>query len=261
MDLGLRSRAALVTASSKGMGRAIALALAAEGCDVAMSARGADALEEARSAVAAHGTRVHATAGDLADPAQAAAMVEAAVEALGHLDILVVNAGGPKAGTFATLDDADWEEAVGLTLMSAVRLVRAALPALRRSDAASITLVSSYSIKQPIPDLVASNSIRLAVAGLAKSLSIELAPGVRVNTLLPGAITTERNVELARRVAARSGISVEEQLERVAATIPLGRRGSPKEFAAVAAFVASPVASYLTGQVIAVDGGLVRFPL
>ena len=145
--------------------------------------------------------------------------------------------------------------------MSAVRLVRAALPHLERSEHPSITLVSSYSVRKPIRELVLSNSVRLSVIGLAKSLSLELAPQVRVNTVLPGAIDTERHVGLARRQAAAAGIAIEEQLERTAAVIPLRRVGSPQEFANVAVFLASPAASYVTGQVIAADGGLIEAPL
>ncbi|MEA2670566.1 MAG: 3-oxoacyl-[acyl-carrier protein] reductase, partial [Chloroflexota bacterium] len=201
MDLGLRGRAAFVAASSQGMGRATAECFAAEGAAVGMCARGADALEEAAAAVRAHGVRALTRVADLADAAQAGAALEAVAGELGRLDALVVNAGGPPPGVFRQLDDAAWQRAHELTLMSAVRLVRAALPWLERSDAGSVLFISSFSIRQPIGTLVLSNAVRAAVLGLAKSLATEIAP-VRVNTLMPGMVRTGRAVALARARAA-----------------------------------------------------------
>lgn len=261
MDLGLRGRAALVTAGSAGLGRAIALTLAREGADIAVCARGAERLDATAAELRAHGTQVVAAVADVATAEGAAAAVEAAVEGLGRLDILVVNAGGPPPGGFESLDDAAWHAATELTLMSAVRMIRGALPQLRNSDAASILLVSSFSVKQPIPELLLSNTLRLAVIGLAKSLSVQLGPQVRVNSLLPGNISTDRARDLASLRAQVSGVSVEEVLASTAAQAALHRIGTPDEFARPAAFLVSPAASYITGQAIACDGGLIRFPL
>jgi 3-oxoacyl-[acyl-carrier protein] reductase len=261
MDLGVAGLAAFVAASSEGMGRAIAERFAIEGADVGMVARREPELTGAAEAVRAHGTNVVALTADVADAAQVRDVVDGVAAELGRLDCLVVNAGGPRPGTFAELTDDDWRAAHELTLMSAVRLIRAAVPHLDRSDHASITIVSSYSVRQPIRELVLSNSVRLSVIGLAKSLTFELAPRVRVNTLLPGTIATDRSVGLALRQAEAAGISIDEQLTRTLAQIPLGRIGTPEEFASVAVFLASPAAAYVTGQVFAVDGGLIRAPL
>lgn len=261
MDLGLRGRAAFVAASSKGMGRAIAETFADEGADVGMCARGVEALEEAAASVRARGVRAVARTADVAVAGEPERAVEEAVAELGRLDALVVNAAGPPPGTFAQLDDAAWQAAFELTLMSAVRLVRASLPQLQRSDAASILFVSSYSIRQPIEVLVLSNSVRLAVAGLAKSLATELAPGVRVNTLMPGVIRTDRSVELAQVRATASGRSIDEVIGDMTSDIPLRRLGEPAEFARVAVFLSSPAAAYVTGTTLACDGGLIQAPL
>ena len=260
MDLGLRGRAAFVAASSKGMGLAIAQTFAAEGADVAMCARDAAELSRAAESVRAHGTRVFATPCDVTDAAQVRDAVARAAADLGRLDILVVNAGGPPPGIFDTLDDAAWQRAYDLTLMSAVRLVRESLPHLRRSDAAAILFVSSYVIRQPIHGLTLSNAIRLAVSGLAKSLTLELAPAVRVNTLLPGSIATGRAIQLAQ-ARATEGQSVEDVMAEAAESIPQRRHGTPEEFARVAVFIASPAASYVNGATLPVDGGIVKATL
>ena len=259
MDLGLRGRVAFVAASSRGLGRAIAEEFAAEGADVALCARDRASLAEAAAAVRGRGVRAHEVACDVADASAVAAAVESAVGELGRLDALVVNAGGPPVGAFETVDDQGWQAAFELTLMSGVRLVRAALPALRRSDAASILFSSSYAIRQRIEGLLLSNSLRLGVLGLAKTLAAELAPQVRVNTLLPGLISTERTVHLAQS-RARPGQSVEEVIAEQARDIPLGRYGEPAEYARVAVFLCSPAASYVHGATVTCDGGVVRTP-
>jgi 3-oxoacyl-[acyl-carrier protein] reductase len=219
MDLGLRGRAAFVAASSRGMGLAIARQFAAEGADVGMCARDATALDEAAASVREQGTRVVARAADVSDAEQAVQVVEHVADELGRLDALVLNAGGPPPGSFDMLDDAAWESAFELTMMSAVRMIRAALPHLRRSDAASIAFVSSYSVRQPIAGLTLSNGIRAGVAGLAKTLALELAPQIRVNTLLPGSIATGRALQLAQSRATPER-SFEEVMRESAVQIP-----------------------------------------
>jgi 3-oxoacyl-[acyl-carrier protein] reductase len=255
MDLGLRGRAAFVAASSKGMGRAIAEQFAAEGADVGMCARSAGPLTVAAEAVRTRGGRVIATVADVADPEQTNLAVERTVTEFGRLDALVVNAGGPPRDMFADLDDQKFEAAYRLTFMSAVHLVQAALPALRRSDAGAILFITSTSVKQPISGLTLSNSIRGGVSGLAKTLANELAPAIRVNSLLPGSIRTDRQIELARA----SGVTdMDAFFARAGAINPLGRVGEAEEIARVAVFLCSPAASFVTGVSLAVDGGQIQ---
>jgi 3-oxoacyl-[acyl-carrier protein] reductase len=255
MDLGLRGRVAFVAASSKGMGRAIAEQFGAEGADVGMCARSEPELQTAAAAVRAQGGRVVATVADVSDAEDTRRAVERTVAELGRLDALVVNAGGPRRSFFADLDDDDWAAAHRLTFMSAVHLVQAALPALRQSDAASILFITSTSVKQPIRGLTLSNGIRGAVSGLAKTLANELGPQIRVNSLLPGSIRTDRQVEIARAAGATD---LDAYFATVGIDTPLGRIGEPEEIARVAVFLSSPAASFITGVSLAVDGGMIQ---
>jgi len=235
MDLGLHDRRALVTAASKGLGRACAEALIAEGARVVISSRDRDRIESTGLAIGAF----RAVPADLSRAGDPEALVKTAAEDLDGLDIVVVNAGGPPPGTFQTTALDTWEAAYHLTLMSAVRLVKAALPHLKQSEQGRIVFITSVSIRQPIPNLVLSNSVRAGVTGLAKTLSRELGPDhITVNCLAPDGILTDRIRELG-----------------VAPSSPLGRFGDPAEFAAACAFLCSRQAAYITGQTLGVDGG------
>ncbi len=244
MDLGLKGRRALVTAASKGLGRACAEALAGEGALVFISSRDPQAIAATAQAIGAAG---HAVA-DVSTEKDVQDLVEAAVKALGGLDILVVNSGGPPPGTFDSTDLAAWDVAYQLTLMSAVRLTKLALPHLKVSDQGRIVYITSISVRQPIPNILLSNSLRSAVTGMAKTLSTELAPnGVTVNMLGPDAILTDR-------VRSLHGGDMEEY----ARSLPMKRLGEPAEFGAVCAFLCSKQAGYLSGQTIGVDGASLR---
>ncbi|HEY75961.1 MAG TPA: SDR family oxidoreductase [Thermoflexia bacterium] len=260
MDLGLKGKVALVTAASRGLGRAVALQLAEEEASVAICARKEGPLqataEEIREAT---GAEVLAIPADVSVPEDVDRLVEAVLDRFGRIDVLVTNAGGPPPGRFLDLTPADWEAAVRLTLMSAVRLCYSVVPAMRKQGGGSIMAMTSISVKQPLPNLLLSNSIRLAVIGLVKTLADELAPdGIRVNAVCPGWTRTERVEQLLQDRAARNGTTPEEEAARITAAIPMGRMGMPEELARAVAFLASPAASYITGVSLLVDGGMYR---
>lgn len=260
MDLGLRNKVALVAAASRGLGRAIADALAAEGTSLVICARGADELEIAKRSIESRtGANVHAIAADVSDLAQLQRLASQAVAKWGRIDILVTNAGGPPAGTFDTHAWETWERAVNLTLRSAVELTRAVLPGMRERKWGRIINVTSIAVKQPVDNLMLSNSIRSAVTGFARTLANEEAThGITVNNILPGYTRTERVEQLAESTASKEGVTPREIVSRFEREIPMKRLGEPREFAALAAFLASEQASYITGQSIAVDGGWIR---
>jgi len=248
MDLGLKGRGALVAAASKGLGRACAAALIAEGADVFVSSRDAASIESTAKQIGAAGW----LAADVSKPGDPEALVSAAAARLPSLDVLVVNAGGPPPGTFQSTSLEQWDAAFHLTLMSAVRLVRAALPHLEKSDQGRIVFITSISVRQPIPTLALSNAMRGAVTGMAKTLARELAPNrITVNCLAPDAILTDRT----RQIAAASGADPEERIKQQAAAAPMGRLGDPAEFGAACAFLCSKHAGYITGQTLGIDGG------
>jgi len=256
VDLGLDGRRALVTAASKGLGRACAAALAAEGAKVYVAARGREDLTRTAGEIGAAGFQE----ADLSREDTPAKLVESAAQALGGLDILVCNAGGPPAGTFESTPLEEWEKGFHLTLMSTVRLCKAALPHLKQSDQGRIVVVTSTSVREPIPTILLSNAFRSAVVATLKTLSAELAPHrITVNNVAPGRFLTDRVRQLDGAAAEKEGISREEYTERsIKASVPMGRIGDPAEFGAVCAFVCSQHAGYLTGQTIVVDGGTTR---
>ena len=260
MDLNLKDKRALVSGASRGLGYAVALGLAREGCRVAINSR-----DEAKVKAAAEkvhretGTQVVGLAGDVSLPDVPEKLIQQTMQAFGGLDILITNAGGPPAGAFESFDEAAWQKAIDLSLMSHVRLIRAALPDLRKSSAASVLTMTSYSVKQPLPNLVLSNSIRAATGGLTKTLALELGrDGIRFNSILPAWTETERVYELMSFRAKQNGTTVEEEIAKQSKDSPLGRMGRPEEFANAAMFLVSPAASYITGVMLTVDGGMYK---
>lgn len=260
MDLQISGFRALVTGSSRGIGYAVAHVLSEEGAQVVINGRDPERLSRAASRMHSEtGARVEALAGDLTAAHSPGQLVARTVELLGGLDLLVTNSGGPPAGKFEAHSDEAWQKSFELNFMSHVRLIRAALPFLRQSKAASVLTVTSYSTKQPIHDLILSNSIRLATIGLTKSLALELGrDGIRFNSILPAWTNTERIQELMQARARANSTTVAEEVEKQARDSALGRPSSPQELAKVAVFLLSPCASYVTGVMLPVDGGLYK---
>jgi 3-oxoacyl-[acyl-carrier protein] reductase len=260
MDLGLKGKVAIVAASSKGMGKATAMALAAEGARVTMCARGVDDLAKAAQDVRdRHQADVLAVPADVTRYDDIKRVVQETVGRWGTVNILVNNAGGPPPGTFADVDDRAWQSAFELNLLSTIRFIREVVPHMRKAGGGAIINIQSVSVKEPIDNLILSNSIRSGVNGLAKSLSRELAKDrIRVNTVLPGAIQTDRLRQVIAGQAQRQGRSVEELRRTWEGEIPLGRLGEPQEIADMIVFLASERANYVTGVTVQVDGGRVR---
>jgi 3-oxoacyl-[acyl-carrier protein] reductase len=256
VNLGLDDKVALVCGASRGLGRAVADELAAEGASLAVCSRDAERLAAAAGEL---GPEVLAVPADLAVAGEPTRVVEAARERFGRLDVLVANTGGPPAGTHDTLSLEDWDRATALLLRSTVELANAALLGMKERGWGRILVVTSVAVKQPVDNLILSNSLRAAVTGFAKTLAREVATdGITVNTILPGYTATERVTELNRANAEREGVDLAEIQARLEASIPLGRLAEPREFAALAAFLASERAGYITGGAFAVDGGWVR---
>jgi 3-oxoacyl-[acyl-carrier protein] reductase len=260
MNLGLENKIAMVGGASKGLGFAVARALALEGATVSMASRDRAAIDAAAAAIRREsGGLVLAHAADLSVADAIAAWHGQTVERFGGVDLLFTNTGGPPAGAALAFDDQAWRDGFDLLVLSAIRLVRLAVPSMQARGGGAIVMGTSMSVKEPIANLALSNVLRASVASLAKTLSIELASDkIRVNHLIPGRIDTDRLRQLDEINAARAGVSLDEQRQRTAATIPLGRYGQPDEFGRMAAFLLSDAASYITGASVQVDGGLLH---
>ena len=260
MNLGLENKVAMVAGASRGLGFAVARALAAEGALVSMCSRDAEAISAAAHNIQKEtGGTVLAVAADVSSPKDIAHWHQATLDRFEGIDLLFTNSGGPPPGATLSFDDSAWERAFELLLMSAVRMIRLAVPSMAMRGGGAIVVPTSSSVKEPIPNLALSNVLRGSVSSLAKTLAIELAPKrIRVNQLIPGRIATDRLRELDDANSKRLGIPVEDVQQRAAAAIPLGRYGDPAEFASAAVFLLSDAASYITGATLQVDGGTIR---
>jgi 3-oxoacyl-[acyl-carrier protein] reductase len=256
MDLGLKGKVAMVAAASQGLGFAIAKTLAEEGALVSICGRRQEAVQAAAQKI---GPDVLAVGADVSRPDNVELWHRATLDKFGGVDLLVTNSGGPPAGAASGFDDAAWQSAFELLLLSVVRTVRVVRPSMEARGGGSILMLTSLSVRNPIANLGLSNVVRASVAALAKTLADEFAAKkIRVNQLIPGRIATERLAYLDEANAKKAGIAVDEQRRRSMATIPMGRYGEPEEFAQAAAFLLSDAATYITGATLQVDGGAIR---
>jgi 3-oxoacyl-[acyl-carrier protein] reductase len=260
MDLGLNDKTAIVAASSKGLGKAVAHGLAAEGANVTICARHSDVLDKTAAEIREKtGAQVLAVQADLSEASDIKNVVRQTIDRFGTVHVLVTNSGGPPPGFFDDFGDEQWYKAVDSTLMSAVRLTREVLPVMRKQRWGRIIHITSVSVKQPIDSLLLSNAIRPAVVGMAKTLAGQLArDNVLVNNVCPGWTRTDRVDQLLKARAAREGVSPEEVYRSIASDIPIGRMAEPQEFANMVVFLASERASYITGGTFPVDGGAIK---
>ncbi|MGH9314548.1 MAG: SDR family oxidoreductase [Vicinamibacterales bacterium] len=259
MDLGLKGKVAMVAGASRGLGFAVAKALAAEGASVSIASRDEAAICEAAKRLTGPSGDVFAMAADVRTAEDIARWAAATGRRFGGIDLLFTNSGGPPAGAAIAFDDRAWQEAADLLLFSVLRLVRAAVPSMQRRGGGAILVSTSSSVKEPIPNLGLSTVLRASVSALAKTLALELAlEKIRVNQIIPGRLDTDRLRQLDEGNAKKAGIEPDEQRKRSIVTIPAGRYGHPDEFGKAAAFLLSDAASYITGATLQIDGGLIR---
>ena len=259
MDLGLKGKVAMVGGASRGLGYAVADALAREGAHVSISSTTQASIEDAAKRISSAGAQVFATAVDVRNGDQIAAWGHKTIEKFGGVDILFTNAGGPPSGPAISFDDAAWQNAIDLLLLSTIRMVRAAVPSMKQRGGGSILMSTSASVKEPIPNLGLSTVLRASVSALAKTLALELAADkIRVNQIIPGRIDTDRVKQLDEIAGKKQGITADQAKAKSMATIPMGRYGEAPEYGRVAAFLMSDAAAYVTGATVQVDGGLIR---
>lgn len=262
MDLGLTDKVVLITAASKGLGKAAALEFAREGSSVAICARSGALDETAAEIYKSTGAEVFAMRADITKQQDVEALVKTTLDKFGHIDILVLNTGGPPPGTFLSLKQQDWEDAIQLTFLSVLRLCYLIVPHMLERGTGSIVASESISVKQPMDNLILSNSIRMAVIGLLKSLANELGPkGIRVNSINPTFTQTGRVHQLLTARANVNGTDIDDETNKVASMIPLGRMGTVEEYGRAIAWIASPAASYIHGHALMFDGGATRAAL
>ena len=259
MDFGLQNKNALVVASSQGLGKAIATELLREGANVMLAARSEEKLLAVQEELKSIGKgKLSYCVADITKPLDVKNLIATTIREFGGIELLVNNAGGPKAGNFTDMSDSDWQEAFELNLLSYIRVIREALPALKNKGGKIVNIASS-STKEPIPGLILSNTFRTGIVGLSKTLAMELAgDGILVNTVSPGRIATERVAHLDEVNALKQGVSINEIKELAEGKIPLGRYGKPEEFAKFVVFLLSGANTYITGQSFLVDGGMVK---
>jgi len=258
MDLQLLNKTAFVAGSSKGLGLATAKTLLNEGANVAFNGRNIDKLNRVFNSLQNKEKSIIAQ-GDVTNPNDCSRIIQQTTDRFEGLDILITNCGGPKPGKFEELDENDWMDGIKKSFLSHVYLIRTALPYLKQSISPSILTITSFTVKQPLHNMILSNSIRAATIGLTKTLANELGIfNIRVNSILPGWTSTDRVEELINDRSKKNGVSFEKEKENITKYIPLNRMGSPDEFARAAAFLVSPASSYITGVMFTVDGGIVQ---